>query len=103
MPPITSPSIAVPEDVARYCAAHGIVDDLHLAIRLADEVFAPVAKWKIALEMDPDADEETVIIDAWISLTVEEALKRDSEFTHRFVAAATPLGMEKVVLIYNLI
>ena len=103
MPPITSPPVTIPEDVAHFCAANDIADDLHLAIRLADDVFAPVARWKVALETDPDADDETVIIDVWVSLSVEEALKRDGEFSHRFVTAATPRGMEKVVLIYNLI
>jgi hypothetical protein len=103
MPPITSPPVTIPEDVAQFCAAHNITDDLHLAIRLAEASFAPVDRWQVGIEVDPETDDEYVVVDLWAALSVEEALKRDSGFSRRFVATATPKGMELVRLIPNLI
>jgi len=90
MPPITSsPPVTIPEDVAQFCGARGIIDDLHLAIRLADVVFAPVERWQVAIEPDPETDDECVVIDLWASMSVESAVERNHDLARRWVAAAS--------------
>jgi hypothetical protein len=102
MPPITSPPVTIPEDVARFCAAHDITDDLHLAIRLAEEIFAPVDRWQVAIEPDPETDDAYVVVDLWGSMSVESAVERNHDMARRWVGAAKPVAQPIIRVLSHL-
>ena len=103
MPNATAPSIAIPENVRDFCTAHSLLSDLELAVRLADEAFAPVRRWKLSLQDDPEVEGETyVIIDVTLNADVPEAMRRDDVFTQKWVRhPVTPEGKWRIRVLPN--
>src|SRR5690348_4033376 len=85
----TAPLVAIPDDVTQFCAAHDILADLHLAFRLAGESFMRVQRWRIELEMDPETDEEAVVIEAYVDGSVDEVIQQKQIYTRRWVESAS--------------
>jgi hypothetical protein len=100
---ITLPLVSIPQDVMEYAGVHDLITDLQLAIRLAEDVFGPIEKWRFGLELDPETDEESIAVDIYISLSVDEAVARQHIYSHRWAASATPAGQHSIVLLTDLI
>lgn len=101
MPQTVAFPATIPEDVSRFCAAHDLLPDLHLALRLAEEAFAPVHRWHVGLEADPETNEEAVIIDVTIFTTVDDALKRKRDYALRWIRSATPEAQWRIRLLFD--
>ncbi|HEY2586750.1 MAG TPA: hypothetical protein VGI81_13385 [Tepidisphaeraceae bacterium] len=97
----TLPDIRIPQDVERFCISHGILSDLHLAIRLADETFAPIREWQFSVEVDPETDDDAVVIDVRASMPVDEAVERHWRFAEKWTAGASVPARGLIVLLFN--
>ena len=98
MPPTVAP-YTIPEEVARYCAANQLTPYLKTALRLAEEVFAPIQRIEVVLEPDPEVDEEYVVIDVWLDLPVDETITRKQLYTRRWVASIPPSVIGRIQLL----
>jgi hypothetical protein len=94
--------LQIPPEVAQFCTANGITGDLRLALQLANEIFAPIDRTRLSLEVDPETDEETVAIDIFVPLDVDEALRRERAYSIRWVTAATPAARGLIRMLCNL-
>lgn len=98
MPHLVAPYL-VPDDVVAYCAAHQLTPYLEIALRLAEETFAPIERLEVGVEPDPEVDEEYVVIDLWARLSVDEGISRKERYTHRWVASVPPSVIGKIRLL----
>lgn len=91
----TTLPVSIPEDVLAFCTSHGLIDPLEVAIRLAEEAYAPVRGWEVSLLEDPDVEYETyfVIVDVAVSGTVDEVMAMHRQFDHAWMSAqVSPSG-----------
>jgi hypothetical protein len=103
MPQTAAPPIAIPDEVTTFCVAHGIIADLQLALRLAQESFTPVHRWQIELEIDPETDEEAIVIDAYLDGAVDEVLRQKQLYTRRWVESASKAALGTIRMLYNFV
>lgn len=101
MPHTTLPDIQIPQDVERFCISRGILSDLHLAIRLAEETFPTIQEWQFAVEPDPETDDEAVVIDVRAPMPVDEAVERHWKFAEKWTVAASVPARGVIVLLFN--
>jgi hypothetical protein len=95
-------SLALPEDVARYCEKQDLSGHLESALRLGEEFFHPIERLEVEIQLDPEVEnEETVIIDIWVKMSVETALHRDKLFTQRWATSVPPAALKAIVLLYQ--
>jgi hypothetical protein len=95
--------VSIPADVEQFCVQRGVLADLRLAIRLADEAFGPIKRWGFEIDIDPEVASEKVAIDIDVPLGVEESLRRRATYTRRWASSATPEAAISIVLLTNLI
>lgn len=99
--PATAPQQALPAPVLAYCQRHGLVDYLTLALRLAGQTFDPVRGIGVGVEVDPETDEEAVIIDVTLALGSEQAVARKREYTRRWVESVPPEVIGRIRLLLD--
>jgi hypothetical protein len=97
----TLPDIQIPQDVQSFCISRGILADLHLAVRLAEETFPTIREWQFAVERDPETDEETVVVDVRAPMPVDEAVDRHWKFAEKWTAAASVPARGVIILLFN--
>jgi hypothetical protein len=92
--------LVCPPDVREFCDHRGIVNYLHLALRLASQTFDLVGDPRLTLETDPETDEEAVVIDVSSPMSCEEAVERKLEYTRQWVGSIPPdvIGTIRLVL-----
>ena len=100
MPPVAA-SYTIPEEVARYCAAHQLTPHLETALRLAEEIFAPIERIEVVLEPDPEGDQEYVVIDVWPVNDGRDALSKYYDYTRRWVSSIPPAVIGQISLIFH--
>lgn len=95
---------AIPDEVVRYCQSRGLLPHLETALRLADECFQPIHRLAVSVEPDPEVqDEEKVVIDIWLTMSVDEAVGHQSAYNRRWVDLAPPEAINQIVLIFYLL
>ena len=100
MSPVAAP-YTIPAEVAQFCATHHLASHLETALRLAEEVFAPIQRIEVVLEPDPEVDEEYLIVDVWPRLSPEEAFSRKPRYTREWVRSVPPSVIGKISLILH--
>ena len=103
MPQIIPLPAAIPSDVQQYAVAHNLLSDLHLAMQWAEEMFSPIDRCEITLETDPETDELSIAIDIWLSMTIEETVKRNHDFALRWASGAKHESQLVIRLLTHLI
>ena len=97
-------SYALPEEVVRYCEQHDLLGHLETALRLAEEYFHPIERLEAEVQPDPEVEnEETVIIDIWVRLGIEESIKRKAAWGRRWVESIPPSVIGQIVLLHHVI
>jgi hypothetical protein len=99
----TLPDIQIPQGVEQFCTSHGILPDLLLAIRLADETFPPIRDWQFTVEADPETGDEAVVIDIHVPTSLETASAADWTFSRKWAAARPKAGPGRIVLISSVV
>jgi hypothetical protein len=97
----TTLPIAIPDDVLKYCESWGLVPDLYAAFRIAEEAYAPAKGWKIAMEPDPEIEDEYVVIDVVTSGNLDEVLQKQDTFMHRWSRAANPEATWRIRVLWT--
>ena len=98
----TTLPIAIPQEVLRYCESWGLMADLHTGFRIAEEAYSPASNWKIAIEPDPEIDDEYVVIDVTIVGELEEILRKQNAFSRRWSCEASVEGMWRIRVQWNI-
>jgi hypothetical protein len=98
----TTLPIAFPEDVLRYCESWGLVADLHTAFRIAEQAYAPAKGWEIAIEPDPEIEDEYVVIDVAIIGDLEEILRKQNAFSRRWSREASSEGTWRIRVLWKI-
>ena len=100
----TTLPIAIPHGVLKFCEVRGIVADLYSAFRIAEEAYAPASNWNIAVEPDPEIeDEEYVIIDVTTTGDVEELLRKHRAFVDRWTCVANRDAIGQIRVLWNVV
>ena len=98
----TTLPLAIPDNIVKFCEERGLLSDLHQAIRIAEEAYAPATNWMIELEPDPEVEnEEYVVIDVTTTGDVEEILKKNDEFARRFTRSASTEATWRIRVLWN--
>ena len=80
----------LPTDVLAFCRKHGLLEPLDDAVRLAAEVFSPVAAPAVVIDEDCETGEERLVIEVIAEMTAAQAAERYDEYVRRRVASASP-------------
>jgi hypothetical protein len=88
--------------VTAFCAREGLLEQLRLALALADFCLGPSAL-VVEVEADPETDEEALVITAVMSMPAEEVLRRKREYTRRWVESAPPATRERIRLLFDIV
>lgn len=95
-------SYVLPEDVVTYCEQHDLLGHVETALRLAEEYFQPIERLEVEVQPDPEVESlDSVIIDIWVKMSVEEAIKRDALFTRSWVTSVPPVAVAEIILVYH--
>ena len=93
----------IPDEVLELCARRGNLAHLRTAIRLALEHFKSIRNVEIRVQLDPESDEQRVIVDLTLNGEIEEALESQHAF-HRAWAQTVPLSrLDTVRVLYAFI
>lgn len=71
-------------EVRAFCVSHGLVHAGDATVRLAKEVYRPLAV-RASVEGDPEGSSEWLVVDVDIQATVEDALEANRRFTNRWI------------------
>jgi hypothetical protein len=74
-------------DAREFAQQHDLVQYLNVALQLAVRHFIPIEPIWVELMMDPDSDEEILVLNIVIVGTVESVRERDKAFGWDFIAA----------------
>lgn len=102
-PSAVIPHRALPEQVLAFAIRHRLQRHLEEALRLAESVFRPVRELNAELEVDPETNEERIVIDVVVELDVDDVLRRNERYNREWIASAPPEAREKVRLLYNIL
>lgn len=96
----TGLEFAFPPDVRAFCENRGILEYLNLALRLAAQTFELDGEPRVQIEIDPETDEEAVVIDVSSRMSVDEAVERDLQYTRQWVRAipSDVIGQIRMIL-----
>jgi len=101
------PSVAVPhhvpDSVHQFCASHGLLPHLMTALRLVEKTFSPIHCLQVSVEVDPETDEEAIVIDLALESRVSQARDQKRVYTRRWVESAPPEARERIRLFYDLV
>jgi hypothetical protein len=90
-------------DVQRFCAEHDLAPHVQDALRLAQAVFQPVAPMTIELNVNPETVEEWLIILVPVAGSPAEVVRRQVEFTPRWIDTAPQAAREKIRVLFDIV
>jgi len=90
----------VPADVLDLCERHGTLADLQTAIRVAFEHFKSIRNVEIRVQLDPDSDEQRVIVDLTLDGEIEEVLSSRHAYHRSWAQTVPPSQQDTVRLLY---
>jgi hypothetical protein len=104
-PPACSELIdtTLPSDVLDHCARRGNVAHLQTAIRLAVEHFKTIRKVEFWIQLDPDSDDQRVIVDLSIDGENKEVLASQHAFYRAWAKSVPPLQQDAIRLLYSFV
>jgi hypothetical protein len=95
--------LTVPADVLDLCARRGNLAHLRTAIRLAFEHFRSIRNVEIRVQLDPDSDEQRVIVDLTLDGEIEEVVASQHAYHRAWAQAVPPSQQDAVRLLYAFI
>jgi hypothetical protein len=93
------PDLALSPEVMTFCKKRDLLNHLRVALRLATHLFDVSHEPRVAVETDPETDEQSVVIDIAAPMEVDEAVERMREYARQLLLSAPPdvLGMIRLV------
>ena len=88
--------------VLNYCDGNHLIEPLQTALRLVESAFGPAPQLRVALELDPETDDEHLVIDVVTCLPVDDAVARKQEYTRQWVQAMPPEVIGKIRLVLDI-
>lgn len=89
-------------DAGDYCQRHNLRAFLDIAIEIATRIFAPVEPMSVELEIDPESDEQKLLLNVVSQGSMEAALERYRAFLDEWTEAVTPDVMLQITLMYDI-
>jgi hypothetical protein len=98
----TAAAATLPPAVLRYCEAHQLFEALQTALRLAERSFPEGRELRVAVELDPETEDQHIVIDVVVRLPVADAVARKQEYTRQWVRAVPPEVIGKIRLVLDI-
>ena len=94
--------VDLPDQVARYCVSHRMLEHLEQVIVLVRESFPSINDLSVGLETDMESKEQWVSIDAQIIGQPEDFIRHYDDYSRRFVKSIPWPARNKIRLNYDL-
>jgi len=92
-----------PVEIVEFCSERGILPHFREAALLAHQTFKSVRTLDARIQVDPEGDEERVVIDVTVDATVDEVLAAKKAYTRQWVQTAPPEVRDQIRLLYHLV
>jgi len=90
----------IPNDVLNLCVRHCNLAHLQTGIRLAFEHFKSIRSIEIRVQLDPDSEEQRVIVDLTLNGEIEEALASQRAFFRAWAQTVPPSQQDIIRVLY---
>ncbi len=87
------------EPVQWYCDKHRLLPYLRTAVRLAEIHFAPARDLGVSVDIDPETEEEKLVIDVSVATDIDDVLRRKRAYTRDWISSAPLEAGEKICLL----
>lgn len=91
------------EGVLKYCSQHHIFDFLQNTLKLVQENFSGLQRLTVERELDPDAEDDWLVLNADIESDIDKMLSQYDEYTRRYVKLVPWPKRDKIRFSYNLL
>lgn len=99
----TEPADAdLPSVVVHHCQTRGLLPQLHAAISLAKKIYKPASTISGRIQIDPDTDEQRIILDVPVDGDLDDVLAREDEFGKQW-ARTSPVDDQQIRVLYYFI
>lgn len=94
--------VELPENVIKFCQDRGLREALQRSIEIARETFQNIRRISVELEIDPETDNEAIVVQVSAALSVDEAVQAKGQYTRKWVGAATVEARQDMRLLLDI-
>ena len=94
--------VELPEDVTKFCQDRGLREALQRSIAIARETFQNIRCISVELEIDPETDDEAIVVQVSAAMSVDEAVQAKGEYTRKWVRVAPAEARQDMRLLLDI-